>query len=403
MILRYVARHIPRAAAKSLLSLLLAAALIAALGQFTLVVRANRARVEEMFDTVDVYARVVNRSGSVGTNVPYAAIELLLDAEFSDQYYAESRGPCYWVDFAEHDVYTIYNITDPDEFEKAKGITYAEGYDKETFLTSRDPLIFVSEHALEEYGLEVGGEVRITGASWMLRMDSKTSDNARYGITFTIAGTFKSGLGVYDVVTPFWSMYTARYAFYIGEYAGSGKAREVWFRIDNDLLRDNKDAYRIVPNELLAASENNDISDLGIRVMDEEVTNVVEPLERNTELLEMLLPIIAVVVLVIGAAIPGLVIIQSAKEAAIMRVLGTPKTKVRAILTLEQMILCGIGLIIGVVALAAAHRLSTDFMRAALETALYALAYLALATAACLGCSIAVSEGKPLELLQTKE
>ncbi len=402
MIFRYVRRHIPRAPVRSLLSLLLAAALIASLGQFVSVVRSNRALVGRMYDTVDVYASVINRSGAVSAAVPYAAIETLLEADFASSYYAESRGPLYWVTPSHEEVSTIYNFTDAEEFGRMTGVVYADGYDGSMFLESDEKVCVVSERALEETGLSLGDTIHISGASLGIRLDSRTSQAAREGVEFTIVGTFGGGLGTYDVATPFWTMKVARYTFYAGSYEGSGKARTVEFRIRNELLRDPA-AYRDAPNEALYSSVDSDVNGLALRVLDSEVTNVIVPLDRNTNLLEMLLPMICAVVTVIGAAIPGLVIIQSAKEAAIMRVLGTPRGRVRAALTLEQTLLCAVGLAAGVAALAAAHGFGGEIMPYLAEILLCAAIYLAAAVAACFACSVSVSARKPLELLQTRE
>lgn len=383
-----------------MLSLLLAAALIAALGQFTLSVRSNRALVGEMYDTVEVYANVVNRSGSVGTRVPYEAITMLKDAEFASEYYAEANGPCEWLEPSSNgEQFRLYNFTDPNEFGRAKGIEYGEGYDESVFLTGDERICFVNVRALERFGIKVGDEIRVSGASLTTRMKPPATNMD--GVTFRIVGTYSGGLPTGDIIVPFNTMAKARFEMYLGDYADGGVAKKVWFRVENSLLPEGN--YADAPNELLASSESSIVRALGLRVMDDEVRNVIEPLSRNTSLLEMLLPVVCAIVLIIGAAIPGLIIVQTSKEAAIMRVIGTTKARVRVILAGEQGVLCLIGLALGLVGLGAAHGFDVSFVRILGETAMYGGAYLALCVAACVLCGIAVSAKKPLELLQARE
>lgn len=426
MVMRYVFRHIPRALAKSLLSLLLAAALIASLGQFITVVRTNRALVDEMYDTVEVLANVVNRSGITGGGVHYEAIDLLVELDFASSYYAEADGPCYWMPpkydedtapedmiFYTSDAHEIYSTTDPVRLGKTGTITYAEGYDASSFLTETRSACFISDAALAEYGLEYGDRIFLSGVDVGTRGRAHESEHG--GVPFTIIGSFDSSggagslgtmLGDYDVITPFWSMrniYRSYYLTYlmIGSFPDAATATFAEFRVRNDLLRDES-AYKDAPNDALESSPYGNISIYALRVLDDEVQNVIKPLDENTDLLELLLPVICTVVLIIGAAIPGLVIIMSSREAAIMRVLGTPKSKVRAILLIEQMLLCLAGLVLGVVGLMAAHGFG-DVMRHIDETLLYATGYALLAAVICFACAVSVSAKKPLALLQAKE
>ena len=399
MILRYAARHISRAVGRSLLGLLLAAALIASLMQFVSVVRSNRVLVEEMYDNAEVWSTVVNRNGSVSINIPYQAVELLLDADFSSEYYAEGSGVCYWADLPSEEPGTLYNVTDIDRFGKGEEVAYTEGYGESIFLESDERLCVVSEQMLKKMGLALGDEVHLSGAN--------DSERARYeapvseGLTFKIIGSFYGSLGANDVIVPFWTMKANRLPYYLSE-RNAGAITVATFKVCNDLLREES-AYRGAPNDALSESSNSSVSSLMLRILDDEVKNVIKPLEENTNLLEMLLPVICVIVIVIGAATPGLIILQSSKEAAIMRVLGTPKGKVRTALITEQMVLCVFGLILGMVVLMVVRGFENSVASYMKETTLYAAGYAGLALIVCLGCATGVSARKPLELLQAKE
>jgi ABC-type antimicrobial peptide transport system permease subunit len=73
-------------------------------------------------------------------------------------------------------------------------------------------------------------------------------------------------------------------------------------------------------------------------------TTELDNIRRVRDLLTALFPIAVAAAVLIGAAVPILIIIQSSKEAAIMRVLGTTKKRTVAILALEQIILCILGI-----------------------------------------------------------
>ena len=99
--------------------------------------------------------------------------------------------------------------------------------------------------------------------------------------------------------------------------------------------------------------------------------------------------------MVIGAFLCGLIIVQTSKDIAIMRVLGTSKRKTRTIIVLEQMILCIVGIVIAVVVLA---------LRGALMQMLWVFGVYALVILlASIVASVAASRKNVLELLQTKE
>lgn len=402
MVKRYIFRHIRRATAKSLLSVLLAAALIAALGQFSLSIRTNRAQVDELYDTVEVIAHVINRSGSVGTRVPYEAIKLLNDTGFASRNYCEADGPCEWTTPSSSGQQgRLHNVTSLEEYGKAKNVVFMDGYDSSIFYDSTESVCIISEDAMEQFGLKLGDEIRVTGASLDTRMKSNDPET-RDGIRFTVVGSFEMGLSTLDIVVPFWTMDRQRFGMYLGDYDDSGVAKTVRFRVDNAILRDEA-AYRDTPIAALTDSENTTISRLSLLILDDEVKNVIEPLSRNTALLEQTLPFVALLVLVIGAAIPGLIIVQTSKEAAIMRVLGTPRARVSAILTGEQFVLCAIGLLLGAAGLCAAHRFGEEISLIAGEMMMYVAGYLVLTLVVCYAASVATVAKKPLELLQTKE
>ena len=74
--------------------------------------------------------------------------------------------------------------------------------------------------------------------------------------------------------------------------------------------------------------------------------------KRIRNLLESLFPIAVAAAVLVGLLGPGLVIMQSAQEAAFLRILGVTKKRARCILILEQSLLCICGIILVAVILA---------------------------------------------------
>jgi ABC-type antimicrobial peptide transport system permease subunit len=124
-------------------------------------------------------------------------------------------------------------------------------------------------------------------------------------------------------------------------------------------------------------------------------------IRRVRDLLTTLFPIAVAAAVLIGAAVPILIIIQSSKEAAIMRVLGTTKKRTIAILALEQIILCILGLLFAVGVLLIYN--AGLFILSGLTLAICAGIYLTASIAASLIAAAVTTNKKALELLQVKE
>ncbi len=119
------------------------------------------------------------------------------------------------------------------------------------------------------------------------------------------------------------------------------------------------------------------------------------------DMLNTIFPVATAALILIGLIAPVLIIMQSAKEAAILRILGTTKRRSRCILAIEQTGLCIIGLAVAAVCLIIYD--AGLFVRGAdtliLCGGLYVLScVLAASTTAALA-----TRRKVLEMLQVKE
>ena len=137
---------------------------------------------------------------------------------------------------------------------------------------------------------------------------------------------------------------------------------------------------------------------LSLILNDEILRMVVAPMEQNLSLLRLLYPVAIALSVIIGLGLSMLLMLQTAKIAAIMRVLGASRKKSRITLCIEQMVICLIGLIIGIIILTIAGW-GFGFASSLLLAGLYFAGAL---TGTVCG-AIFVTNRPPLELLQVKE
>ena len=163
--------------------------------------------------------------------------------------------------------------------------------------------------------------------------------------------------------------------------------------------------FREVAEKLLAEDQKNR-ENQGIPgdetlfvLQDSELTQAIQPLEKNLSLMRLLFPITQAVAALISAALAMLLLAQRAKDTAILRVLGISRSQIQWMLGVEPVLAALLGVGLGI--LAAFLTLG----RRALGTS--CLVSLGLYLAGCflgtiLGAVRAVNR-KPLELLQVKE
>jgi len=129
---------------------------------------------------------------------------------------------------------------------------------------------------------------------------------------------------------------------------------------------------------------------------DEELRTVVGSMEENLSLLRLLYPVAIAVSLIIGIGLSMLLMLQNAKNAAIMRVLGSPKNRTLLILCTEQLIVCLFGLLFGLC-------LSAIAGWGAGASVIIAVLYLSGVFIGSAVGGLLVINRPPLELLQVKE
>ncbi len=149
--------------------------------------------------------------------------------------------------------------------------------------------------------------------------------------------------------------------------------------------------------EQIAAEDKKSLLPLRLVIWDQELREVLEPMERTLALFQVLFPAAAAVFAVTGFGLQLLLILQRSREAAIMRALGTSVSEVRLLIVSEQLINCIAGFLAG---LLLAGILGWQMTAG---TLIGLLAYLAGSAAGMAAGGINVTNRRPLELLQVKE
>jgi hypothetical protein len=135
-------------------------------------------------------------------------------------------------------------------------------------------------------------------------------------------------------------------------------------------------------------------------VWDEQLRNALDPIQDSIALMQLLYPVLLALSALIAAAVAALLVQLSAKDAAILRVLGTTRRRSGGILCLQAAVPCALGLALGVAAVYAGLPAARAQLGAALGCAALDLA------AALAGATLSAAatlRRDPLELLQVKE
>jgi len=136
-------------------------------------------------------------------------------------------------------------------------------------------------------------------------------------------------------------------------------------------------------------------------VNDGELRQVVEPLEQNLRLMQVLYPLTIVLSALTGTGLAAIIMLQNAKNAALLRILGSPKRTSRGVLCVEQVILCFVGVIIGLLALGIINADITAVWN--VNTLLCATLYVFGVSLGSVCGSVSITSKMPLELLQVRE
>lgn len=376
----YIVRHMKRGIGKTAVSLILTVVLAAGIGTFVLA----RLTYQEASRELEVKGRAMKFTSSYIMDLSKS--DLLKDIYYYNKFSVRVNG-----------VGVLSPIAFTNDFDRYLTddytVIYSEGYDRSVF-EGTGPVCLVGQSLAETLGVKPGDEITLMSEDLYSFMPQVYEDEElefaieRAGKPYKVAGIIKSenadvNAGIFASVNEAAeNLYSQPFAVDYCEFtlADNGKVMEL-----NSLLEE----YR---------SKGVQYSPLGYFHIDSELF---ENTVRVRELLDSLFPIAVAAAVLIGLFGPGLLIIQSAQEAAFLRILGVTKKRARCILVLEQIVLCiaGTVLVAGILAL-----ISQGLFIRGIETLAFCwLLYFVGCICGASAAAIQVTRHRILELLQVKE
>jgi len=384
---RYVLRHIRRAGLKTVLALLLAALLVGAVGQLTVL----RDRYAEMMASIQVEASFFNGL-SLGKAESFIKSGLLHDPVYQKAFTDEE---------AELELSPArLQFSNRLDSVVSEPVTWLEGWDATAFDNACDYVCVLPSPVMEELGVELGDKVRIDPRTKEMSAiagllyghpeahpttwEEMVALRDQYRSFYTVVGrveTEESKRTVYASVTafPYYSgfgitLYLDSATFILNDYHEADEVRQM--------------ATEIQYTSKLPPVFRMDTSDA-------------DRIYRVYRLIETLYPPTVAAALILGTLLPILIILQEQREVAILRALGWSKKLTLRRLTLEQGILCLAGLLLAIAVLFGVNGL--DLFGVLLMPLLYALAHLILCVTVSAVISAFILQKSPMVLLQVKE
>lgn len=420
-LLTFVWRHIARAKIRSALTALLAAAFVFSLASIRFSIVSNQKKLDSLCKNTAVTLQLVQANTDAA---PYALgggfiSQQLVDDLYDTGYIAESElegaatGSVLQYDQAwtegqrvsfqgNSTAVVIRSFADEESLLRGTGkdisISYADGWDKSLFETGGP--------SGPEAGAKAGaGEVPLILPRTLLEhLDLAAGDTL--GLVCKtkfclgrIAGVYDgpiSGIERYDIAV---LMPNAALQKLVGDsmmYISAQFTLDPARNLEIDGFRSKLDQ--------LMQEEQAALFTIGAVLEDGELRQTIDPVRSNIQLMEGLFPVVFVIALLCAAGTSALLMLLSAKEAAVLRVLGTTRRQSLLVLCSQSLLPCFAGIamggICGLAAVAAQPGLGrTPFSAVLLGMLLYGAA----AAAGAVSSAAAVLHRDPLELLQIRE
>ncbi|MCL2285996.1 MAG: AbrB/MazE/SpoVT family DNA-binding domain-containing protein [Firmicutes bacterium] len=436
--IRHHWRHILRAPVKSVLVVGMALLFVAALGWLDRTITVTESEIVRLHATTVITGEVVEiGAGADGDNlhghhIPWGTLDILRDSGFVEDYYFTTlhqfsvfpyislppgiildrnmfirsgltpppepildfvKGISCWDTF-------VYKSSRPTAFGVGRGgeftVTFAPGYSEADFVpVPPGAMLNVIVHeSLMERDLLVyrGGLINYrpnhAGARYLIEQRLSLGDTAYFGVSWSPNNRPVRIIGVYSGGHP-------RSAYHMGQglilrpMLIESDIASLTFTVYQDKVMYLNDFEQEMALQLTGSNHRVILNDAELRL-------VVAPLEDNLNLLRMLYPVMTGLSFVLALGLNLLLMLQNAKNAAILRVLGMPRHKTRSNLCMELLTMSVAGVIVGF--------MSVPVMGVAIGTVgVIAGIYLAGAVMGTVAGVMVISQKVPMELLQVRE
>lgn len=388
----YIFQHMRRGIGKTTVSLVIIVLLATGIGMFEL----TKLAYEDAFREIDVKGRALEFSS--------ASILEMSGSDLMDEFYCYGS---FTVRTNSRELHTQMTFTnDIDRYLENKGsIAYAEGYDSSAFRRN-DAVCLIGSGLAETLGVRPGDEIALISDSFYSTLEDMYNNNEVI-LTAVENGEQSFGSAVEQRTV---------------EYQVIGVIESDHAEIGSNIFAGINDTMESVYGQPFPCSfcefilsDNEKLSELE-SIMSEQKKNGeryapmasyyidsegLKNMERICRLLESLFPIAVAASVAVGLLVSALIILQSAREAAFLRILGVTKKRARCMLVLEQIFLNVAGIILVVCGLAL---YSPGLFTRSTETLVfcYVLYFLGCLCGAAVA-AVHVTRGRVLELLQVKE
>lgn len=393
----YAVRHIRRTLGKALMFIIVTVLLINVAGQLLIM----KQTYTDMFEGTEVESQFAGF-----LNLSYTD-ELIKSGYVRDVYYAMEKQL-----EINRQTQTVYICNDIHRYGRENGlenvqVTYLDGYSEEDIYTLGN-VIVIGEDLMRSYKYELGDTVLVGRGGWYLNVVRDIIRSFRMSTLDGDKYTDNKIIRMKEDEIKKQYMTNGTEAVIIGSVSDAqGSLNEVAFMPGTADMSSHFGKLVIPPKVSATLADNwkvEEYREYGTSIAGKNLTgeiafimdtSKIENIRNNIELMNTLYPIMIAAVMVIGAFLCGMLIIQNSKDIAIMRVLGTSKRRVRVIMVIEHMILCVIGIILAAIVL---------YVRGVLSQMLWIeVLYAVVIFAASYIASVAASRKNVLELLQTKE
>lgn len=372
---RFTRRHVSRSKGRTFLTLVIPIVFILALGWIQRSIDWAEQSIIDAYENVSVEAGILKRnSASYTTNPGFisdSAVEDILATGFVKE--SELVAPATnarltrVTDATDTSLasapatvnnvmskFTLCGITDASHLNrKTKNVavpggdgkvTYQDGWDASMFEADYDPEktpcpVVIPETIRASQNISFGDELSLVTGLQKLTVVVRGSYTGRFNGLGSLSDDSSGDLPIDVVLMPHSSMQTL--------YDG----KDLYYSVAKFVLEPTRnrelDTFRTTAEQIMK-HDTNSLLAIQIVIWDEELRQVIEPLEKNLALMKLFYPIAQLAVIVATGIITLLSLMQKTKTAFLLHILGIPSRTVQVVLGSEQMLLGLLGSIIGI-------------------------------------------------------
>ena len=360
--LRQAIRNVLRNKSKSLLIILVSIILVVFLMYYVFLLNANNYKLNKVYDTTDVVVKVERRDGSSMKKViPYLDLRKIQEksnlvgsayykAEYSCSF--NENGTTSFEDMtpliATSDINREIIVTD-----FSSEIKYASGYDENIFANATENVCLLSKELLDEKGWKLGETIKLYAPNEKL-IKENIEDFIIVGVYDSASvsaynnSTYKNA--VFCAVNPF---STTAVTFYFTEkqrWPQEFVVSECEFILNDSRNVEEFKNYIKMKTGFYSESPSNDlIKNITLVIYDNELKDMIGPVQSITSFMEKALPVIFIIIGTIAFGIAYLMAQNRITDIALMRAMGIKGKKIFSIIICEMLILCLLGIIVGLV------------------------------------------------------